>query len=57
MRFTTNVWLGSSYVNKVCKFIQPGTKLAVTMPLRVYDVSVFALTHWTVAEPVTWSHA
>ena len=26
-RFTTNVWLGSSYVNKVCQFIQPGTKL------------------------------
>jgi hypothetical protein len=47
-RFTTNVWLGSSYVNKVCQFIQPGTKLsyayisvhrvAVTMTLRVYDV-------------------
>ena len=46
-RFTTNVWLGSSYVNKVCQFIQPGTKLtyaylfdrvAATMTLRVYDV-------------------
>ena len=45
-RFTTNVWLGSSYVSKVCQFIQPGTKLtyayvsvynvAVTMTLRVY---------------------
>jgi hypothetical protein len=47
-RFTTNVWLGSSYVNKVCQFVQPGTKLsyaylsvdrvAATMTLRVYDV-------------------
>jgi hypothetical protein len=47
-RFTTNVWLGSSYVNKVCQFIQPGTKLtyarvgvdkvAATMTLQVYDV-------------------
>jgi hypothetical protein len=47
-RFTTNVWLSSSYVNKVCQFIQPGTKLtyacpsidrvAATMTLRVYDV-------------------
>jgi hypothetical protein len=47
-RFTTNVCLGSSYVSKVCQFIQPGTKLtyayvsvdkvAVTMMLRVYDV-------------------
>jgi hypothetical protein len=47
-RFTTNVWLGSSYVNKVRQFIQPGTKLTyayvstdkvtVTMILRVYDV-------------------
>ena len=47
-RFTTNVWLGSSYVNKVCQFIQPGTKLtyaylsvdrvAVTMTFRVFDV-------------------
>jgi hypothetical protein len=26
-RFTTNVWLGSSYVNKVCQFIKPGTQL------------------------------
>jgi hypothetical protein len=40
--------LGSSYVDKVCQLIQPGTKLtyaylsvdkvAVTMTLRVYDV-------------------
>jgi hypothetical protein len=47
-RFTTNVWLGSSYVNKVCQFMNPGTKLtypyvsvdkvAATMTLRVYDV-------------------
>jgi hypothetical protein len=47
-RFTTNVWLGSSYVNKVCQSVQPGTKLsyaylsvdrvAATMTLRVYDV-------------------
>jgi hypothetical protein len=47
-RFTTNVWLGSSYVSKVCQFIQPGTKLtyarvgvdkvAATMTLQVYDV-------------------
>jgi len=47
-RFITNIWLGSSYVNKVCQFIQPGTKLtyayvsldrvAATMTLRVYDV-------------------
>jgi hypothetical protein len=47
-RFATNVWLGSSFVSKVCQFIQPGTKLtyayisvdnvAVTMTLRVFDV-------------------
>lgn len=47
-RFTTNVWLGSSYVNKVCQFLKPGTTLtyaylspsevAVTMTLRVYGV-------------------
>jgi hypothetical protein len=47
-RFTTNVWLGSSYVHEVCQLIQRGTKLtyaylsanrvAVTMTLRVYDV-------------------
>lgn len=47
-RFTTNVWLGSSYVNKVCQFVQPGTTLTdnyigpdtvgVTMTLKVYDV-------------------
>ncbi|WP_210186589.1 hypothetical protein [Bradyrhizobium elkanii] len=47
-RFTADVWLGSSYVNKVCQFIKPGTQLtytylgptevAVTMTLRVYDV-------------------
>ena len=43
-----NVWLGTSLVNKVCQFIQPGSKLTyayisvdkvtVTMTLRVYDV-------------------
>jgi hypothetical protein len=47
-RFTTNVWLGSSYVNKVCQFIKPGTTLTysyigpdtvgVTMTLRVYGL-------------------
>src|SRR6516165_11457589 len=47
-RFTTSVWLGSSYVSKVCQFVQPGTKLSyaylsvdrvtATMTLRVYDV-------------------
>ena len=47
-RFTTNVWLGSSDVNKVCQFVQPGTKLsyaylsvdrvAATRTLRVDDV-------------------
>jgi len=47
-RFTTNVWLGSSYVSKVCQFLKPGTTLtyaylspnevAVTMTLRVYGV-------------------
>jgi len=47
-RFTTNVWLGSSYVNKVCQFIRPDTRLtyaylsvarvAATMTMRVYDV-------------------
>jgi hypothetical protein len=46
-RFTTKVWLGSSYVDKVCQFVNPGTKLtcaysvdkvAVTMTLRVFDV-------------------
>jgi len=47
-RFTTNVWLGTSYVNKVCQFMKPGTgieyawmgtsRVAVTMTLRVYNV-------------------
>ena len=47
-RFTTNVWLGSSYVSKVCQFIKPGTQIKygylspdevdVMMTLRVYDV-------------------
>jgi hypothetical protein len=48
-RFTTDVWLGTALANKVCQFIQPGTKLTydpaglvdavdVTMTLRVYDV-------------------
>jgi hypothetical protein len=48
-RFTTNVWLVSAYVNKLCQFVQPGTKptydyipggeeVAVTMTLRVYGV-------------------
>jgi hypothetical protein len=47
-RFTTMVWLGSSFVSKTCQFIKPGSTLtygyistdvvAVTMTLRVYDV-------------------
>jgi len=47
-RFTANVWLGSSYVNKVCQFIKPGSTLtygyvsanevAATMTLRVFNV-------------------
>jgi hypothetical protein len=48
-RFTADVWLGTRLANKVCQFIQPGTKLNydpdglvdaidVTMTLRVYDV-------------------
>ncbi|WP_316214291.1 hypothetical protein [Bradyrhizobium sp. SZCCHNR2032] len=47
-RFTMNVWLGSSFVNKVCQFVKPGTQLiytylttdvvVVTMTLRVYNV-------------------
>lgn len=47
-RFTTNVWLGSSYISKTCQFLKPGStltyayisvdKVAVTMTLRVYDV-------------------
>jgi hypothetical protein len=47
-RFTSDVWLGTALVNKVCQFIQPGSKLNtawpgpdavdVTMTLRVYDV-------------------
>jgi hypothetical protein len=47
-RFTTNVWLGTAYVNKVCQFMKPGSslkyawlstdKVAVSMTLRVYDV-------------------
>lgn len=47
-RFTANVWLGSSYVSKVCQFIKPGTQIKygylspdevdVTMTLRVYGV-------------------
>ena len=48
-RFTADVWLGTPpLVNKVCQFIQPGTKLTyawagpdaidVTMTLRIYDV-------------------
>jgi len=46
-RFTANVWLGTSYVNKACMFIKPGTmltgayisvdKVAVPMTLRVFD--------------------
>jgi hypothetical protein len=42
------VWLGTALANKVCQFIQPGTKLTYTwvgpeamdlgMFLRVYDV-------------------
>ncbi|MES2030837.1 MAG: hypothetical protein V4477_16780 [Pseudomonadota bacterium] len=47
-RFTMMVWLGSSFVSKVCQFIKPGSNLtygyittdvvAVTMTLRVYDI-------------------
>jgi hypothetical protein len=47
-RFTMNVWLGTALANKVCQFIQPGTKLTyawagpeaidVGMVLRVFDV-------------------
>jgi hypothetical protein len=46
-RFTTNVWLGTAYVSKVCQFQKGGVptmtpisslKVAVTMTLRVYDV-------------------
>jgi hypothetical protein len=48
-RFTADVWLGTALANKVCQFIQPGTKLIadpgnlvdaidVTMTLHVYDV-------------------
>jgi hypothetical protein len=43
-----DVWLGTAMVNKVCQFIQPGSKLNtawpgpdavdVTMTLRVFDV-------------------
>lgn len=47
-RFTMNVWLGNAYVNKVCKFLKPGTgiksswlsvnEVAVSMSLMVFDV-------------------
>jgi hypothetical protein len=47
-RFTMDVWLGTALANKVCQFIQPGTKLTyawagpdaidVGMVLRVFDV-------------------
>jgi hypothetical protein len=47
-RFTANVWLGTSYVSKVCQFVKPGTnlkyswigpdKVGATMTLRVYGV-------------------
>jgi hypothetical protein len=47
-RFTIDVWLGAALANKVCQFIQPGTKLTyawagpeaidVGMMLRVFDV-------------------
>ena len=47
-RFNADVWLGTALANKVCQFIQPGTKLTyawagpdaidITMTLRVYDV-------------------
>jgi hypothetical protein len=47
-RFTMNVWLGSSFVNKVCQFLKPGSGLtydyvstdivAVNMTLRVYGI-------------------
>ncbi len=48
-RFTTNVWMGSSFVVKTCQFIKPGSTLtyayvstdivAVTMTLRVYNMN------------------
>ncbi|WP_141342461.1 hypothetical protein [Bradyrhizobium sp. USDA 3458] len=47
-RFTIDVWLGTSLVNKVYQFIKPGTNLAASWPnrdqidvrmtLRVYDI-------------------
>ena len=47
-RFTMDVWLGTSLVNKVCQFVKPGTGLTyrfagpdavdVTMTLRFYGV-------------------
>jgi len=47
-RFTMDVWLGTALANKVCQFVQPGTKLTYTwvgpdaidvgMVLRVYDI-------------------
>lgn len=48
-RFTTYVWMGSSFIVKTCQFIKPGSTLtyayistdivAVTMTLRVYNMS------------------
>jgi hypothetical protein len=47
-QFITDVWLGTSYLSKVCQFIKPGSNLkyawigvdrvAVTMTLRACDV-------------------
>ena len=46
-RFTTQVWLGTSYQSKVCQFPKGGApkpapisnlKVAVAMTLRVYDL-------------------
>jgi hypothetical protein len=31
-RFTSDVWLGTALVNKVCQFIQPGSKLNTAWP-------------------------
>jgi hypothetical protein len=47
-RFTMNVWLGTGFANKVCRFVKPGSSLTalfiptdavnVSMMLRIYDV-------------------
>lgn len=45
-RFTANVWLGTSYVEKTCQFVRPhpraaserSLKIAVSMRIRVYGI-------------------